>query len=73
MQTVISGYNWLINAMRVLSGTLVAVIFLLIATDVFIRLVGKTLFGINAWIYSAGIVEYCLVWFAMMAAPWLTA
>ncbi len=71
MQTVISGYNWLINAMRVLSGTLVAVIFLLIATDVFIRLVGKTLFGINPWIYSAGIVEYCLVWFAMMAAPWL--
>ena len=41
MQSIISGYNWLINAMRILSGIIVAVIFLLIASDVFIRLVGK--------------------------------
>ena len=71
MQTIISGYNWLINAMRVMAGVTVVLIFFLIVSDVFIRLVGGPLFGVDPWIYSAGIVEYCLVWFAMLAAPWL--
>ena len=56
--------------MRALSGVIVFGIFVLIVVDVGIRFVGPTL-GIQAWIYSFGVVEYGLLWFAMLAAPWL--
>jgi C4-dicarboxylate transporter, DctQ subunit len=71
MQKIIAGYDWLINAMRVASGVTIVLVFVLIVSDVFIRLVGGPLFGVDPWIYSAGIVEYSLLWFAMLAAPWL--
>ena len=66
-----AAYLWLLNALRALSGVIVFCIFILIAVDVGIRLVGPTL-GIQPWIYSFGVVEYGLLWFAMLAAPWLT-
>ncbi len=71
MKGISTAYIWLLNALRALSGVIVFCIFVLIVVDVAIRLVGPTL-GIQAWIYSFGVVEYGLLWFAMLAAPWLT-
>ena len=65
-----AAYKWFLNALRALSGFIVFGIFVLIVVDVGIRFVGPTL-GIQAWIYSFGVVEYGLLWFAMLAAPWL--
>jgi len=59
-------YNALLYGMRNLSGGVIFVIFLLIVTDIFVRLA-----GFSPWIYTSGVVEYGLLWFAMLAAPFL--
>lgn len=66
MDTIVKAYNGLIQYMRIASGILVFLVFILIVVDVFIRLV-----GLNPWSYSVMIVEYALLWFAMLAAPYL--
>jgi len=59
-------YNGLIDGLRILAGVVVFGIFALIVADVLMRLVGLPL-----WIYASGAVEYGLLWFAMLGAPWL--
>ena len=66
MDTIIKAYNGLIQYMRVASGILVFLVFVLIVVDVFVRLI-----GLKPWSYSVMIVEYALLWFAMLAAPYL--
>ena len=56
----------LLNVMRVGAGVVVFTIFVLIVVDVFVRLV-----GLKPWLYSSILVEYGLLWFTMLAAPWL--
>lgn len=70
MTQISAAYLWLLNALRALSGVVVFGIFVLIVVDVGIRMVGPTI-GVQPWIYSSGVVEYGLLWFAMLAAPWL--
>ena len=67
MQVIARAYDWLINTMRVLAGVVIFAVFILIVSDVLIRLA-----GLQPWIYSTIIVEYSLLWFAMLAAPYLT-
>jgi len=50
----------------VASGVVIFIVFALIVADVFMRLL-----GIPPWTYIAAIVEYGLLWFTMLAAPWL--
>lgn len=71
MTQISAAYLWLLNALRALSGVVVFCIFLLIVVDVGIRMAGPMI-GVQPWIYSSGVVEYGLLWFAMLAAPWLT-
>lgn len=59
-------YNQIILLFRILSGIVVVCVFALIVTDVLVRLA-----GFSPWIYSSGLVEYGLLWFTMLAAPWL--
>ena len=59
-------YSQLLFLLRVLSGIVIFCIFLLIVTDVLVRLA-----GFSPWIYSSGVVEYGLLWFTMLGAPWL--
>lgn len=66
MQAVVRVYEWLINAMRVLAGIAIFAVFVLICADVLVRLV-----GLQPWTYSTIIVEYALLWFAMLGAPHL--
>lgn len=78
MTGISAAYLWLLNALRALSGAVVFCIFGLIVVDVGIRLTidlaiyffGRG-FGITPWAYSSALVEYGLLWFAMLAAPWL--
>ncbi len=66
MESLVAGYNAVINGLRVLSGVVIFTVFTLIVADVFMRLV-----GIPPWTYISAIVEYGLLWFTMLAAPYL--
>ena len=59
-------YSQFIDLLRILSGVVVFIIFVLIVSDVLLRLTGLPL-----WTYSSGVVEYSLLWFTMLGAPWL--
>ena len=78
MTQIVAAYSWLLNALRALSGAVVFCIFILIVVDVGIRLTIDVAiflfgegFGIAPWAYSSALVEYGLLWFAMLAAPYL--
>lgn len=66
MQGIVHAYNSLIYGMRHAAGVLVFCVFVLIVTDVFVRIL-----GVQPWGYSVMVVEYALLWFAMLAAPYL--
>lgn len=66
MERIAAAYLQLIIFMKTLSGVVIFGIFLLICFDVFWRLA-----GMQPWLYVTIIVEYGLLWFAMLAAPWL--
>ena len=66
MQGITRAYNFAIQLMRVLAGIQIFTVFVLICADVLMRLV-----GLQPWIYSTIIVEYSLLWFAMLGAPYL--
>ena len=66
MQGIARIYNLIIHLMRVLAGIQIFAVFVLICADVLMRLA-----GLQPWIYSTIIVEYSLLWFAMLGAPYL--
>lgn len=66
MKQVAAAYLQLLNYLKYLSGAVIVGVFLLIVSDVFVRLVGK-----QPWLYSSVLAEYGLLWFTMLAAPWL--
>lgn len=63
---IAAAYRTLVNLLRALSGVIVFGVFALIVVDVFVRLA-----GLQPWLYSSILVEYGLLWFTMLAAPWL--
>ncbi len=66
MKKISAGYNAVLNALYVLAGVVIFSVFVLIVADVFMRVV-----GIPPWTYISALVEYGLLWFTMLAAPWL--
>lgn len=52
--------------MAVLAGVLIFISFLMIVVDVTMRIV-----GMKPPLFTIAVVEYILLWFAMLAAPWL--
>lgn len=66
MQALAKAHDWLINALKVVSGVIVIAIFVLIVLDVLLPLV-----EIQPWEGTLGVVEYGLLWFTVLAAPWL--
>jgi TRAP-type C4-dicarboxylate transport system permease small subunit len=59
-------YLQFITFLKALSGIVIFGVFVLIVSDVLIRTV-----GLKPWLYSSVLVEYGLLWFTMLAAPWL--
>jgi TRAP-type C4-dicarboxylate transport system permease small subunit len=66
MRRVAAIHLHVINLLKALAGVVIFAVFLLIVTDVLIRVS-----GFRPWIYSSVLVEYGLLWFTMLAAPWL--
>jgi C4-dicarboxylate transporter DctQ subunit len=66
MNRVADLYLQFLTLLKMLAGIVIFGVFLLIVTDVLIRTV-----GLNPWLVSSVLVEYGLLWFTMLAAPWL--
>ena len=66
MRNVYKGYNAILNGMAVLAGILIFLSFVMIVTDVTLRIAGFT-----PPAFTISVVEYILLWFTMLAAPWL--
>ena len=66
MKALVKSYNFILNAMAVLAGILIFLVFVMIVVDVTMRIV-----GLKPPLFTIAVVEYILLWFAMLAAPWL--
>ena len=66
MQSIKQAYNSVLKGMAVLSGVLIFATFLMIVVDVSMRIV-----GLKPPLFTVATVEYILLWFTMLAAPWL--
>ena len=66
MQRLARAYEKLLDLFKIGAEIVVFLIFLLIVIDVFLRLL-----AIHPWSYTLGVVEYGLLWFTMLGAPWL--
>ncbi len=67
MVMIIKCYNFLIVGLASISGILIFASFVMICVDVSMRIL-----GFNPPIFTIGVVEYNLLWFAILAAPWIT-
>jgi C4-dicarboxylate transporter DctQ subunit len=59
-------YLQFLTLLKALAGAVIFAVFLLIVSDVLIRTA-----GFKPWQPSSMLVEYGLLWFTMLAAPWL--
>ena len=66
MENIAKAHEWLINALKTISCIIVFTIFILIVMDVLLPFV-----GLQPWEGTLGVVEYGLLWFTVLAAPWL--
>lgn len=66
MHRIAAVYSRFLDILKALGGIVIFAVFVLIVYGVFARLV-----GLQPWIYSSVLVEYGLLWFTMLTAPWL--
>ncbi len=66
MNILSKGYNACINGMAFFAGILIFMCFAVIVVDVSLRIV-----GLKPLLFTIPAVEYSLLWFTMLAAPWL--
>ena len=66
MKSIVKAYNYILNAMAVIAGILIFAAFVMIVVDVLMRIT-----GLKPPLFTIAVVEYILLWFTMMAAPWL--
>lgn len=66
MALIAAAYLRFILFLKALSGVVIFVVFVLIVGNVLVRLA-----GLRPWLYATVLVEYGLLWFTMLAAPWL--
>jgi C4-dicarboxylate transporter, DctQ subunit len=66
MRRIAATYLLFLELLKALAGAVIFAVFLLIVADVLMRLV-----GLQSWLYSSVLVEYGLLWFTMLSAPWL--
>lgn len=66
MEYIAHLYLRFIVLLKALAGVVIFGVFLLIVSDVLIRTA-----GLQPWIYDSVLVEYGLLWFTMLSAPWL--
>ncbi len=71
MEAIARFHLWLLNAFKVGSGLIIFGVFVVIVVDVALTLLAKWGLPVAPWDRTHGLVEYALLWFTMLAAPWL--
>ena len=66
MNRIAEYYLQFITLLKTLAGVVIFGVFLLIVSDVLVRIA-----GFQTWQASSVLAEYGLLWFTMLAAPWL--
>jgi TRAP-type C4-dicarboxylate transport system permease small subunit len=66
MERVAAVYLQFLVLLKALAGVIIFAVFLLIVSDVLVRTA-----GFQTWQASSVLAEYGLLWFTMLAAPWL--
>ena len=66
MDKIYKGYNFILLALATGAGLVIFSSFAMIVVDVSIRIV-----GLKPPLFTMAVVEYGLLWFTMLAAPWL--
>ena len=66
MNIIYKGYNFILLALATGAGIVIFSSFAMIVIDVSIRIV-----GLKPPLFTMAVVEYGLLWFTMLAAPWL--
>jgi TRAP-type C4-dicarboxylate transport system permease small subunit len=66
MNRIADAYLQFITLLKTLAGVVIFCVFLLIVFDVVVRTI-----GLQTWQASSVLAEYGLLWFTMLAAPWL--
>lgn len=66
MEALGKAYNYLLHGLAGLAGVLIFLSFAMIVIDVTMRIV-----GLHPPTFTIAVVEYGLLWFAVLAAPWL--
>ena len=66
MNRIAEYYLQFITLLKTLAGVVIFAVFLVIVMDVLVRTA-----GFQTWQASSVVAEYGLLWFTMLAAPWL--
>ena len=71
MDTIAKVHLRLLNAMKTGSELIIFGVFVVIVVDVGLTILAKWGAPVIPWDRTHGLVEYGLLWFTMLAAPWL--
>ena len=71
MRIVTRVHDWVLNALKVGAEIVIFAVFVVIVVDISLTVLSGLQIGIQPWDLALGFVEYCLLWFTMLAAPWL--
>lgn len=71
MDGIAKAHLALLNALKACSGVVIFGVFAVIVLDVALTVMAKWGLGVSPWAATHGLVEYGLLWFTMLAAPWL--
>ena len=71
MQVISRAYEWILDALKVCAEFVIFLVFVVIVIDITLTVLSGFNTSIQPWAMSMGFVEYCLLWFTMLAAPWL--
>ena len=71
MDTIAKAHLRLLHAMKAGSELIIFAVFVVIVVDVGLTICAKWGLPVIPWDRTHGLVEYGLLWFTMLAAPWL--
>ena len=71
MQLISKVHEWILDALKVCAEIAIFLVFLAIVVDITLTVLSGMNTSIQPWDMTMGFVEYCLLWFTMLAAPWL--
>ena len=71
MQLISKVHEWILAALKVCAEIAIFLVFLAIVVDITLTVLSGMNTSIQPWDMTMGFVEYCLLWFTMLAAPWL--